>query len=99
MAGDVPFIGDSLNRFSYMIYGNGYSYVRVSERFEGYKDVIPTRPHPIPGFGNAFEGEEFIINQGKFDVLLQEVTVCLGYSKRISDNIGIGVSLLGAYRD
>ncbi len=99
VAGSIPFIGDSLNRFSYMIYGNGYSYVRVTERYEGYKDVIPTRPPLVPGFGNAFEGEEFIINQGKFDVLLQEVTVCFGYSKRISDNIGIGVSLLGAYRD
>jgi hypothetical protein len=99
LAGSIPFLGDSLNRFSYMIYGNGYSYVRVSERYEGYKDVIPTRPPSIPGFGDAFEGEEFLINQGKLDVLLQEVTVCLGYSKRISDNIGIGFTLLGAYRD
>jgi len=99
VAGSIPFLGDSLNRFSYMIYGNGYSYVRVSERYEGYKDVIPTRPPAIPGFGNAFEGEEFLVNQGKLDVLLQEVTVCLGYSKRVSDNIGIGFTLLGAYRD
>ncbi|MCW8811243.1 MAG: hypothetical protein OQJ93_10520 [Ignavibacteriaceae bacterium] len=99
LAGSLPFLGDSLNRFSYMIYGNSYSYVRVTERYEGYKDVIPTRPPSLPGFKDAFEGEEFVINQGKFDVLLQEVTVCLGYSKRISDNIGIGFTVLGAYRD
>ena len=99
LAGSLPFLGDSLNRFSYMIYGNGYSYVRVSERYEGYKDVIPTRPPELPGLGNSFEGEEFLINQGKLDALLQEVTICIGYSKRISDNVGIGFSLLGAYRD
>jgi hypothetical protein len=82
-----------------MIYGNSYSYVRVSERFEGYADVIPARPASQPGLGNLFEGDEFLINQGKLDVLLQEVTVCFGYSRRISDNVGIGFTLLGAYRD
>ena len=99
LAGSLPFLGDSLNRFSYMIYGNGYSYVRVSERYEGYADVIAPRPHSQQGSGNLFEGEEFLINQGKLDVLLQEVTVCLGYSRKLSDNVGIGFSLLGAYRD
>jgi hypothetical protein len=76
-----------------MIYSTGYSYVRVSERYEGYADVIPTRP------GNAFVGDEYLINQGKIDVLLSEVTVGFGYSKKIADNVGIGFSLLGAYRD
>ena len=99
LAGSLPFLGDSLNRFSYMIYGNGYSYVRISERFEGYRDVIPTRPPSQPGLGNSFEGEEFLINQGKLDALLQEVTVCFGYARRISENVGMGVTLLGAYRD
>ncbi|MCU0406797.1 MAG: hypothetical protein MUE64_07495, partial [Ignavibacteriaceae bacterium] len=99
LAGSLPFLGDSLNRFSYMIYSNGYSYVRVSERYEGYQDVIPTRPPPESGFRNSFEDEEFLINQGKLDALLQEVTVGFGYAKKISDNVGIGVSLLGAYRD
>ena len=99
LAGPLPFLGDSLNRFSYMIYANGYSYVRVSERYEGYADVIPTRPPSQQGFGNAFEGDEFLINQGKIDVLLSEVTVGFGYSKKISDNVGLGVTLLGAYRD
>jgi hypothetical protein len=99
LAGPLPFLGDSLNRFSYMIYANGYSYVRVSERYEGYADVIPTRPPSQPGFGNGFEGDEFLINQGKIDVLLSEVTVGFGYSKKISDNVGIGFTLLGAYRD
>jgi len=55
LAGPLPFIGDSLNRFSYMIYANGYSYVRVSERYEGYADVIPTRPPSQPGFPDSFE--------------------------------------------
>ena len=99
LAGPLPFLGDSLNRFSYMISSTGYSYVRVSERYEGYADVIPTRPPSQPGFGNAFEGDEYLINQGKIDVLLSEVTVGFGYSKKISDNVGIGLSLLGAYRD
>ena len=36
LAGPIPFIGDSLERFSYMIYSTGYSYVRISERYEGY---------------------------------------------------------------
>ena len=48
LAGPVPFLGDSLNRFSYMIYCNGYSYVRISDRYEGYVDVIPTRPPHNP---------------------------------------------------
>jgi len=99
LAGPLPFLGDSLNRFSYMIYANGYSYVRVSERYEGYADVIPTRPPSQPGFGNGFEGDEFLINQGKIDVLLSEVTVGFGYSKKIADNVGVGFTLLGAYRD
>ena len=99
LAGPLPFIGDSLNRFSYMIYANGYSYVRVSERYEGYADVIPTRPPPQPGLPNSFEGDEFLINQGKIDALLSEVTVGFGYAKKISDNVGIGFTLLGAYRD
>ena len=99
LAGPLPFLGDSLNRFSYMIYANGYSYVRVSERYEGYEDVIPTRPPSQPGFPNAFEGDEFLINQGKIDALLSEVTVGFGYAKKISDNVGIGFTLLGAYRD
>jgi len=93
LAGPLPFLGDSLNRFSYMIFSTGYSYVRISERYEGYADVIPTRP------GNAFLGDEYLINQGKIDALLSEVTVGFGYSKKISDNVGIGFSLLGAYRD
>jgi hypothetical protein len=96
LAGPLPFIGDSLNRFSYMIYANGYSYVRVSERYEGYADVIPTRQI---GTETTFEGDEFLINQGKVDALLSEVTVGFGYSKKISDNVGIGVTILGAYRD
>jgi hypothetical protein len=96
LAGPLPFIGDSLNRFSYMIYANGYSYVRVSERYEGYADVIPARQ--VAG-ENFFEGDEFLINQGKVDALLSEVTVGFGYSKKISDNVGIGVTILGAYRD
>jgi hypothetical protein len=99
LAGSLPFFGDSLSRFSYMIYGNGYSYVRVSERYEGYADVIPTRPPAQPGFPNSFEGEELLINQGKLDALLQEVTVGFGYGRMISDNVGVGVTLLGAYRD
>ena len=99
LAGPLPFLGDSLNRFSYMIYANGYSYVRVSERYEGYADVIPTRPPSQPGFPNAFEGDEFLINQGKLDALLTEVSVGFGYSKKISDNVGVGFTLLGAYRD
>jgi hypothetical protein len=96
LAGPLPFIGDSLNRFSYMIYANGYSYVRVSERYEGYADVIPTRQI---GIENLFVGDEFLINQGKIDALLSEVTVGFGYSKKISENVGIGFTLLGAYRD
>jgi hypothetical protein len=99
LAGSLPFLGDSTNRFSYMIYGNGYSYVRVSERYEGYADVIPPRPPSIPGFDSAFKNEEFLINQGKLDALLSEVTVGFGYSKKLSDNVGIGFTLLGAYRD
>jgi hypothetical protein len=99
LAGPLSFIGDSLNRFSYMIYCNGYSYVRVSERYEGYSDVIPTRPPSQPGFANGFEGEEYLINQGKLDALLNEVSVGFGYSKKISDNVGIGFTLIGAYRD
>jgi hypothetical protein len=99
LAGPLPFLGDSLNRFSYMIYSTGYSYVRISERYEGYVDVIPTRPPSQPGFGNAFEGDEYLINQGKIDMLLSEVSVGFGYSKKIADNVGIGVSLIGAYRD
>ncbi len=97
LAGGLPFIGDSLNRFSYMIYSTGYSYVRVSERYEGYSDVIPTRSQP--GYANAFEGEEYLINQGKIDALLSEVSVGFGYSKKIVDNVGIGFTLIGAYRD
>ena len=99
LAGPLSFLGDSLNRFSYMIYANGYSYVRISERYEGYSDVIPTRPPSSPGARNHFAGNEYLINQGKIDVLLSEVSVGFGYSKKISDNVGIGVSLLGAYRD
>lgn len=99
LAGGIPFLGDSLNRFSYMIYGNGYSYLRVSERYEGYNDVIPARPYFQNVFNNAFEGKELLINQGKLDVLLQEVSVGFGYSKKIGENIGLGFSLFGAYRD
>jgi len=99
LAGPLPFLGDSLNRFSYMIYSTGYSYVRISERYEGYADVIQPRPPSQPGLGNAFEGNEYLINQGKIDMLLSEVSVGLGYSKKIADNVGIGVSLIGAYRD
>ena len=99
LAGPLPFLGDSLDRFSFMISSTGYSYVRVSERYEGYVDVIPTRPPPQPGLGNTFEGVEYLINQGKLDVLLSEVTVGFGYSRKIADNVGIGVSILGAYRD
>jgi len=99
LAGPLPFLGDSLSRFSYMIQSTGYSYVRVSERYEGYADVIPTRPPAQPGAGNAFAGPEYLINQGKIDMLLSEVTVGFGYSTKISDNVGIGISVLGAYRD
>jgi hypothetical protein len=99
LAGGIPFLGDSLNRFSYMIYGNCYSYLRVSERYEGYADVIPTRPSIKAVFNNAFEGNELLINQGKLDVLLQEVSVGFGYSRKIGKNIGFGFSLFGAYRD
>jgi hypothetical protein len=99
LAGGLPFIGDSTNRFSYMIYSTGYSYVRISERYEGYSDVIPTRPPSQPGFPNSFEGNEYLINQGKIDVLLSEVSVGFGYSKKITDNVGLGLSLIGAYRD
>jgi len=99
LAGPLPFLGDSLNRFSYMIYSSGYSYVRVSERYEGYADVIPTRPPSQSGLGNAFEGDEYLINQGKIDMLLSEVSVGFGFSKKIADNVGIGFSLIGAYRD
>ena len=59
LSGGLPFLGDSLNRFSYMIYSTGYSYVRISERYEGYQDVIPTRPPSYPGAKNDFEGDEF----------------------------------------
>lgn len=99
LAGPLPFLGDSLNRFSYMIASTGYSYVRVSERYEGYADVIPTRPPTQPGLGNSFEGAEYLINQGKLDALLSEVTVSFGYSRKVADNVGLGVSILGAYRD
>jgi hypothetical protein len=58
--------------------------------------VIPARQ---VGTENFFEGDEFLINQGKVDALLSEVTVGFGYSKKISDKVGIGVTILGAYRD
>jgi len=61
--------------------------------------VIPTRPPYQTGFPNAFEGDEYLINQGKLDVLLSEVSVGFGYGKKIGDNVGFGVSLIGAYRD
>jgi hypothetical protein len=96
LAGPLSFIGDSLNRFSYMIYCNGYSYVRVSERYEGYADVIPSRQ---VGTEDFFEGDELLVNQGKIDALLNEVSVGFGYSKKLSDNVSLGVSLIGAYRD
>jgi hypothetical protein len=99
LAGSLPFLGDSLNRFSYMIYSSGYSYVRVSERYEGYQDVIPTRPPSYPGGGNAFEGDEYLVNQGKIDVLLSEVSVGFGYARKIADNVGLGFTVIGAYRD
>jgi hypothetical protein len=99
LAGSLPFLGDSTNRFSYMIYGNGYSYVRVSERYEGYDDVIPSRPPPYNGLDSAFQNEEFLINQGKLDALLSEVSVGFGYGKKLSDNISLGFTLIGAYRD
>jgi hypothetical protein len=99
LAGPLPFLGDSLERFSYMIYSTGYSYVRISERYEGYTDVIPTRQAPVSGAPIYFEGNEYVINQGKVDALLSEVTVGFGYSKKLSENVGIGFSLLGAYRD
>ena len=97
LAGSIPFLGDSTERYSYMIFSTGYSYVRISERYEGYADVIPTRT--IPGSETLFEGDEFLINQGKIDALLSEVSVGFGYSKKISDNVGIGLSIIGAYRD
>jgi hypothetical protein len=99
LAGSLPSLGDSLNRYSFMIYSTGYSYVRISERYEGYQDVIPTRPPSFPGSGNLFEGDEYLINQGKIDVLLSEVSVGFGYSRKIADNVGIGFSIIGAYRD
>jgi hypothetical protein len=99
LAGSLPFLGDSLNRYSYMIYSTGYSYVRVSERYEDFLDVIPTRPPTFPGSGNTFEGDEYLINQGKLDVLLSEVSVGFGYSRKIADNVGIGLTIIGAYRD
>ncbi len=99
LAGGIPFLSDSLSRFSFMIYSSGYSYVRISERYEGFADVIPTRPPSQPGFGDAFAGNEYLINQGKIDVLLSEVSVGFGYAKKVSDNVGLGVSLIGAYRD
>jgi hypothetical protein len=99
LAGPLPFLGDSLSRYSYMISSTGYSYVRISERYEGYADVIPTRPPWQPGGPPAFMGNEYLINQGKIDVLLSEVTVGFGYSQKISHNVGLGVSILGAYRD
>lgn len=99
LAGSLPFLGDSTNRFSYMIYANGYSYVRVSERYDGYNDVIPTRPPVLPGNPNLFEANELVLNQGKIDMLLSEVSVAFGYSKKISDNVSLGFSLIGAYRD
>ncbi len=99
LAGPLPFLGDSLNRFSYMIYSNGYSYVRVSERYEGYNDVIPARPQSPAGSGDLFEGDEFLINQGKLDALLQEVTIGFGYASKLSDHVGLGLAFLGAYRD
>jgi hypothetical protein len=99
LAGSLSFIGDSTNRFSYMIYSTGYSYVRISERYEGYSDVIPTRPPSQPGLPNSFEGDEFLINQGKIDILLSEVSVGFGYANKVSSNVGFGVSVIGAYRD
>lgn len=99
LAGSLPFLGDSLQRFSYMIYANGYSYLRISERFEDYVDVIPSRPPLQPGLANSFEGNEFLINQGKIDVLLSEVSVGFGWSRKISENVGFGFTILGAYRD
>ncbi len=48
--------------------------------------MIPTRTET-----NLFEGDEYLINQGKIDALLSEVTVGFGYSKKISDNVGIGL--------
>ena len=41
----------------------------------------------------------FLINQGKIDALLNEVSVGFGYAKKISDNVGVGVTIIGAYRD
>jgi hypothetical protein len=99
LAGSLPFLGDSTNRFSYMIFANGYSYVRISDRYDGYSDVIPTRPPSQPGGPNAFEGDELLLNQGKIDMLLNEVSVGFGYAKMISKNVGIGFTLIGAYRD
>ena len=61
--------------------------------------MIPTRPPSYPGSGNSFEGDEYLINQGKIDVLLSEVSVGLGYSRMMSDNVGVGFTLIGAYRD
>jgi len=99
LAGPLSFLGDSTNRFSYMIYGNGYSYVRISERYEGYDDVIPSRTPSVPGMDSAFKDAEFLINQGKLDALLSEVSVGFGYGKKLSDNISLGFTLIGAYRD
>ena len=99
LAGGIPFLSDSTNRFSYIILGNGYSYVRTSARYEGYLDVIPSRPCSNTINQEVFVGNEFLINQGIFHSSLQEVTFGLGWGRKISDNISIGATLLGAYRN
>ncbi|MCL4280052.1 MAG: hypothetical protein KJZ60_10320, partial [Ignavibacteriaceae bacterium] len=67
--------------------------------YEGYDDVIPTRPPLQPGNPNAFQGNELLLNQGKIDMLLSEVSVGFGYAKMISENVGVGITFIGAYRD
>lgn len=99
LAGGLPFIGDSLNKFSYLIYGNAYSDVKTSARYEGYKDIIPTRPSGNLGSPDIFVGDEFLINQWIFQSFLQEVTFGVGWGRKINDNVSIGATFLGAYRD
>ena len=56
LAGGIPFISDSVNRFGYIIYSNAYSTVRSSARFEGYGDFLPSRQYENSLNDEIFDG-------------------------------------------
>ena len=74
--------------FSYAVMTTYSSFIQFNNRVSKFYDVVPSQP-----------GDEYYVGIYDYSNKMRDIRIGAAASKKISDNLGIGASLFGVYRN